>query len=78
MGKEFNCKDCGTVIEGTDCAYTLSRAKGWKKMAGCTACCPCGYPVRAKEVRDNIFGTLIDNNPQASGNAYIYCKNELN
>lgn len=51
----FNCLDCKTAIPGTNCAYTLSREMGWKHKHGCYAHCHCGYPVRAKEVRDNIF-----------------------
>ena len=36
--------------------------------------CPCGYPVRAKEVRDNIYGSKIDEDRNSNENAYIYCQ----
>jgi len=72
----FNCPDCDTTIPGTNCALALSRKMGWKHKAGCYSHCPCGYPVRAKEVRSNIFTGLIDNNRQATDNAFIYCETE--
>ena len=77
----FCCPDCGTEIQGTNCAHSLSRQmvttnffvmilgldgcilyykgdneiQGWRNISGCYAACPCGYPVRAKEVRANLF-----------------------
>ena len=49
----FNCPDCGSSIPGTNCAHELSRQKRWKNIPGCYANCKCGYPVRAKELRNN-------------------------
>lgn len=74
----FKCKDCGTEIPGTNCAYELSRQEGWTKKAGCYYHCSCGYPVRANDVRNNIFSSFIDGDKKASGNAYIYVKNNNN
>ena len=77
----FCCPDCGTEIQGTNCAHSLSRQmvknmfflilevggcilntysseyeiQGWRNISGCYAACPCGYPVRAKELRANLF-----------------------
>ena len=74
MNKNFDCTDCGTNIPGTNCAYTLSRSNNWKKVPGCYYHCHCGYPVRAKEVRDNIYGSKIDGDRNSNENAYIYCE----
>ena len=43
----------------------------WRKVPGCVSMCKCGYPVRAKEVRDNIFKKVVaeDGKPH-----YIYCE----
>lgn len=70
----FECHDCSTSIPGSNCAYELSYAMGWKKKAGCYAHCKCGYPVRAKEVRDNIFPGKLNSDKNATTNAYIYCE----
>ncbi len=70
----FKCKDCGTEIPGSNCAYELSRQEGWKKKAGCYYHCECGYPVRAKEIRSNIFSGYIDDDKTSKTNAYIYCE----
>lgn len=57
---KFDCPDCGEWIKGTNCAHTLSRAEGWKNIKGCEFMCKCKYPVRAKEVKDRIYGKQID------------------
>ena len=58
----FECKDCGTDIPGTkNCAHELSRLNNWRNKPGCYSHCKCGYPVRAKEVRNNIYKNKIDN-----------------
>ena len=75
ISMSFSCKDCGREIPGTDCAYTLSRIMGWKHRPGCYAHCPCGYPIRAKEVKNNIFADYLDSDKNSSINAYIYCEN---
>ena len=36
--------------------------------------CSCKYPVRAKELRDNVFTGYLDDSRTATGNAYIYCE----
>ena len=71
----FNCLDCATSIPGSNCAYTLSRSFGWKKKPGCYYHCHCGYPVRAKEIRNNVFTSYIDDDKKTSSNACIYCEN---
>ena len=71
----FTCPDCGKIIPGTNCAFSLSRAFEWTKIAGCYYHCKCGYPVRAKELRDNKF-KLIDNNKSSKSDAFIYCENK--
>ena len=70
----FNCPDCGTSIPGTNCAHELSRQKRWKKIPGCYAHCKCGYPVRAKELRNSKFA-YINNDESSTTNAFIYCEN---
>ena len=70
----FKCGDCPTTIPGTNCAHALSKAEGWRKKPGCYYHCECGYPVRAKEVRDHIFKGYIDDDKKAAANAYIYCE----
>eukprot|EP00906_Rhabdomonas_costata_P007257 RCo010422 len=70
----FNCEDCETSIPGTNCAYALSRKMGWRKKPHCYAHCTCGYPVRAKDLRDHVFGEPLDNNRAAFEDAYIYCE----
>jgi len=73
----FVCDICNTTIPGSNCAYTLSRACDWKNISGCYAACRCGYPVRAKEVREHIFkGHPKDNNKEATTNTYIYCETD--
>ena len=71
----FNCYKCGTKIPGTNCAYDLSYKKGWKKKVGCYAHCHCGYPVRAKEVRNNIFSGYLNGDKKSNSNSYIYVEN---
>jgi hypothetical protein len=79
MNSSFACVDCGTVIPGTNCAYTLGRLKGWKNLKNCYSHCKCGYPVRAKEVRSYIVSNftnlkkITDKNDSKSG--YVYCEN---
>jgi len=38
--------------------------------------CSCKYPVRAKEVRAKVFRDYIDDDTEATDNAYIYCETE--
>eukprot|EP01084_Bolivina_argentea_P184618 318404_1 len=71
---KFKCKDCGTKMPGTNCAYELSRQKGWTKKNGCYYHCSCGYPIRAKEIRNNIFSGYINSDKNAKQNTYIYCE----
>lgn len=47
---------------------------GWKHISGCVSMCKCGYPVRAKEVKANIFSGYLDSNRNATTNAFIYCQ----
>ena len=70
----FICPDCKTTINGTNCAHELSRLLGLKNKAGCVAVCPCEYPVRAKEMRSNIFSGYIDSDRKSTVNAFIYCE----
>jgi len=70
----FDCPDCKTNIPGTNCAHELSRLMRWTKKAGCYSYCPCGYPVRAKDIRDNVFSGFIDSNREATEEALIYCE----
>ncbi len=74
--KSFDCHDCGTNIPGTNCAFTLSREMGWRNKESCYSHCPCGYPVRSKDMRKNIFTGLIDNDQKATEDAFIYCETE--
>ena len=76
MVKSFNCIDCGTKITGMKCAYTLSRVHGWRNIPGCVIVCHCRYPVRAKDVRDFIYGSKIDEDRNSNENAYIYCEKD--
>ena len=68
----FTCPDCDTYINGTNCAHSLSRKKGWKKISGCTSLCKCGYPVRSKDVRKYIYSGTYDKDKKKTG--YIYCE----
>ena len=70
----FSCPDCGTHMEGSDCAHSLSRQKGLRKKAGCTALCQCGYPVNAKQVRKNLFSGLVTKDKNSSACGYVYCE----
>ncbi|KAJ9469984.1 hypothetical protein DIPPA_35953 [Diplonema papillatum] len=70
----FVCPDCSTTIPGTNCAHSLSRAEGWKGVAGCVSMCSCKYPVRAKEVRGRIFGGATDADQASTANRWIYCE----
>ena len=70
----FKCFDCQTEILGTSCAYVLSRQMEWKNIPGCYSHCRCGYPVRAKELRDNKFD-FIDSDKNTDIPAFIYCEN---
>ncbi len=72
----FKCLDCGVEIPGTNCAYTLSRAMGWRMNNGCYYHCTCGYPVRSKEIRDNIFNNELSSDKNSSDNAFIYCETD--
>ena len=73
MEKSFECPDCHTKISGTNCAHELSRQIEWKNKPNCVTMCPCRYPVRAKELRDHVFTGFLDDNREATDNAYIYC-----
>ena len=73
--RKFKCHACKVLIPGTNCAYELSYQMGWKKKPGCTNFCSCGYPVRAKDIRSNLFSSYIDNDRKATSNAFIYCEN---
>lgn len=70
----FDCLDCGETINGTNCAYMLSYNMGWKKKPRCLAMCKCGYPVRAKELRDNVFKDFLDEDKFSIVDAFIYCE----
>lgn len=75
----FLCLDCNKEISG-NCAYALSRAMSWKNIPGCYAACPCGYPVKAKEIRSAIFATkssmTTDRDDESYG--FIYRETEKN
>ena len=73
ISMSFKCSKCNTTIQGTNCAHQLSMDMGWKNIPGCQAMCHCGYPVRAKEVRDHIFKNYIDSNKGSTVVANIYC-----
>lgn len=76
VDRSFPCHDCKASIPGTDCAYELSYQEGWKKKSGCTPYCRCGYPIRAKEIRSNLFTSYLNNDRKATSNAYIYCETD--
>jgi hypothetical protein len=71
----FKCLVCGKEISGSNCAYTLAYKKGWKKIPGCYYDCKCGFPVRAKEIRNSVYNKFLDNDRKGS-EAYIYCETE--
>ncbi|KAH3731320.1 NADH dehydrogenase [Pelomyxa schiedti] len=79
VSDSFVCVDCGVVIPGTNCAHELSRQQNWRNKPGCYAYCPCGYPVRAKDIRDNVFTPptmqFLDHDRGATSDAFIYCEN---
>ena len=89
MVETQNCPTCNGSIPGkNDCALTLSVEMGWKNKTGCTTACNCKYPIRAKDVRNNIFTEQVEEFSKApsklettlaaqkADNAYIYCENE--
>ena len=69
---EGECPDCDVYYDN-DCAVKLCAAKGWKR-SGNFVTCKCGYLLRAKTVRDEFFGGLIDSDKQSSPPANIYCE----
>ena len=34
--------------------------------------CKCGYPIRTKEIRSNLYSGFINNDKNSTKNAYIY------
>ena len=70
----FKCPDCETTIPGTNCTFELCREKALWDIRGCYYHCRCKYPVRAKEIRYNLF-SLFDEPKDDSEYAYIYCEN---
>ncbi|EFA74605.1 NADH dehydrogenase [Heterostelium album PN500] len=70
----FNCPDCNTSVPGSNCAFSLSRSKGWKNKSGCESYCKCGYPIKAKQLRTNVFSSFLNNDRAANSDAYIYCE----
>ena len=77
MPFDFKCPTCEKELMGGSCALTLCAAKGWRNVPGCTFLCDCHYPVKAKDVRTQIFKkdfSFKDNNINATANAYIYCQ----
>ena len=72
--KFFNCELCKVEIEGTNCAYKLSRAFGWKAEGKCGYYCKCRTPIRAFDVRHYFFGAKIDSNKSATDHAFIFCQ----
>lgn len=78
MQKNFSCPDCKTNINGTNCSFSLCRDSGIKNIQGCYAGCQCGYPVRAKELRNNYFKKNFSKcSKDKSDNqvGYVYCEN---
>jgi hypothetical protein len=75
----FECDTCHTIIPGSNCAYLLCKIKGWtkKEFPECYAHCKCGYPVRAKEVRNYIFQKKFPSKSTDRSNTtpgYVYCE----
>ena len=70
----FKCPYCETMIPGTNCTFDLCRQEGLWDIRGCNYHCKCKFPVRAKEIRDNLFA-LFDEPKDDTGFAYIYCEN---
>lgn len=74
-GEYFMCEVCPNMkIKGTNCAYSLSRAEGWKTNDKDGYYCYCHIPVKALFVRNNFFGPRIDSNKAATDHAFIYCQ----
>ena len=74
----FLCSKCNIVMSGVNSAHSLSLEEGWKDKPGCAYKCKCKYPVRAEEIRKNVFETCIGYNKDSIVNAYIYCEDQKN
>ena len=71
----FICTKCGDKIDGTNCTHTLCQKMDIKSKQ-CITGCQCGYPIRAKEVRNKVFTNQLDSDKKTKEPAYIYCETD--
>jgi len=78
--KTFPCRECGSPITGTNCAYELSFQNQWKSAGDkdkltwwCKFCSQ--TPINAKQVRTNIFrDKRTTSDKDSKVDAFIYCE----